>query len=178
MNDHIYLVTGGAGFLDSHACSELLERGDRVRTLVLPRDPGAKYVPAAVEQVEGNLRDMASLDAFFRCFKRDRNLCDSLCLQTGLMNAFGNGDIAFAARMNGVTGGFVALIAGSVFAVTAQQPIFWLMILLAIPGFALCGAAYPICRREQRRQRERLLPLIDAKYDEAAQTAQKAKKLL
>ena len=47
-----------------------------------------------------------------------------------------------------------------------------------IPGFALWGAAYPICHREQRRQRERLLPLIDAKYDEAAQTAKKAKKLL
>lgn len=71
-----------------------------------------------------------------------------------------------------------AFIAGSVFAVTASTPIIWLTVLLAIPGFILWGAAYPICRTEQKRQREKLLPLIDAKYDEAAQTAQKAKNLL
>lgn len=71
-----------------------------------------------------------------------------------------------------------AFIAGSVFAVTASTPMIWLTVLLAIPGFFLWGAAYPICKKEQRRQKDRLLPLIDAKYDEAAQTAQKAKKLL
>lgn len=37
-------------------------------------------------------------------------LMSLLCLQTGLLNAFGGGDAAFAARMNGITGGFVALI--------------------------------------------------------------------
>ena len=62
----IYLVTGAAGFLGSHICSELLERGDRVRALVLPGDPAMKYVPAAVEIVEGNLCDRASLEPFFR----------------------------------------------------------------------------------------------------------------
>lgn len=79
-----------------------------------------------------------------------------------------------------LTAGLVgtAFVAGSVFAVTASTPIIWLTVLLAIPGFALWGAAYPICRKEQRRQRDRLLPLIDAKYEEAAQTAEKAKKLL
>ena len=65
MNNRIYLVTGAAGFLGSHVCSELLERGDRVRALVLPRDPGAKFIPASVEVVEGNLCDMASLEPFF-----------------------------------------------------------------------------------------------------------------
>lgn len=64
--ERIYLVTGGAGFLGSHVCQELLERGDRVRTLVLPGDPAAKYIPARVETVEGNLCDMASLDRFFQ----------------------------------------------------------------------------------------------------------------
>lgn len=71
-----------------------------------------------------------------------------------------------------------AFIAGSVFAVTASTPIIWLTVLLAIPGFILWGAAYPICCTEQKRQREKLLPLIDAKYDEAARTAEKARKLL
>lgn len=65
MNNRMYLVTGAAGFLGSHVCSELLERGDRVRALVLPRDPGAKFIPASVEVVEGNLCDMASLEPFF-----------------------------------------------------------------------------------------------------------------
>lgn len=66
-----------------------------------------------------------------------------------------------------------AFIAGSVFAVTASTPIIWLTVLLTIPGFALRGAAYPICHKAQQRQRDRLLPIIDAKYEEAAQTAEK-----
>lgn len=65
MNNRMYLVTGAAGFLGSHVCSELLQRGDRVRALVLPRDPGAKFIPASVEVVEGNLCDLASLKPFF-----------------------------------------------------------------------------------------------------------------
>lgn len=54
-----------------------------------------------------------------------------------------------------------AFIAGSVFAVAAQHPVIWLTIVLAIPGFLLWGTAYPICRFERRRQREKLLPLIE-----------------
>lgn len=61
----IYLVTGAAGFLGSHVCKELLERGDRVRALVLPGDPAARFIPRQVEIVEGNLCDVASLEAFF-----------------------------------------------------------------------------------------------------------------
>ena len=80
------------------------------------------------------------------------------------------------ALMAGLVG--TAFVAGAVFAVTAENPMIWLTVLLAIPGFLLWGAAYPICRKEQKRQRKRLLPLIDQKYDEAAETAQKAKKLL
>lgn len=65
-------------------------------------------------------------------------------------------------------------VPGAVFAVTAPTPILWLTVLLSVPGFALWGAAYPICRMEQKRQRSRLRPLIGRKYDEAAQTAPKA----
>ena len=65
MEKKIYLVTGAAGFLGSHVCDELLERGDKVRALVLPGDKSVKYVPAAVEIMEGDLCDVDSLEAFF-----------------------------------------------------------------------------------------------------------------
>ncbi|MCD8366652.1 MAG: NAD-dependent epimerase/dehydratase family protein [Clostridiales bacterium] len=65
MMKQLYLLTGAAGFLGSHICDVLLERGDQVRALVLPGDKSVKYVPDAVEIIEGNLCDMASLDAFF-----------------------------------------------------------------------------------------------------------------
>lgn len=65
MGKTIYLVTGAAGFLGSHVCDELLERGERVRALVLPGDRSVKYVPPQVEIVEGNLCDVDSLEAFF-----------------------------------------------------------------------------------------------------------------
>lgn len=65
-NDKIYLLTGAAGFLGSHICEELLEKGRKVRALVLRGDPAVKYIPADVEIVEGNLCDMDSLDDFFR----------------------------------------------------------------------------------------------------------------
>lgn len=66
MNNTIYLVTGAAGFLGSNVCSQLLERGDKVRALVLPNDPAKKYVPHEIELCDGDLCDPASLENFFR----------------------------------------------------------------------------------------------------------------
>lgn len=65
MEKTIYLVTGAAGFLGSHVCEELLERGERIRAFVLPGDKSAVYIPKEVEIVEGNLLDMSSLERFF-----------------------------------------------------------------------------------------------------------------
>ncbi len=65
MSKPIYLLTGAAGFLGNHICSELLERGDKVRALVLRGDKSVKYIPAAVEIVEGDLCDVNSLEPFF-----------------------------------------------------------------------------------------------------------------
>ena len=61
----IYLLTGAAGFLGSHICDTLLERGDAVRALVLPGDKSVKYIPNEVDIVEGNLCDADSLETFF-----------------------------------------------------------------------------------------------------------------
>ena len=74
MGKAIYLVTGAAGFLGSHVCDELLERGDKVRALVLPGDKSVKYVPEAVEIVEGNLCDVDSLETFFTVPEGDESV--------------------------------------------------------------------------------------------------------
>lgn len=66
MNNTIYLVTGAAGFLGSNVCSQLLERGDKVRALVLPNDPAKKYIPREIEICDGDLCDPVSLENFFQ----------------------------------------------------------------------------------------------------------------
>lgn len=60
-----YLVTGAAGFLGSQICRQLLHAGCRVRGLVLPKDPAARFLPEDMEVVSGDLTDGASLDGFF-----------------------------------------------------------------------------------------------------------------
>ena len=65
MQQKLYLVTGGAGFLGGTICRKLLERGDAVRTFILRGDPAARWIPKEIEVVEGDLRDAASLEPFF-----------------------------------------------------------------------------------------------------------------
>lgn len=74
MKKTVYLVTGAAGFLGSHVCDELLERGEQVRALVLPGDKSAIHIPSAVEIVEGNLCDVDSLEAFFSIPEGDESI--------------------------------------------------------------------------------------------------------
>ncbi len=65
MSNTIYLVTGAAGFLGSTICRQLVERGDKVRGLVLPTDKSAKYLPEEVEICRGDVCDMSTLQEFF-----------------------------------------------------------------------------------------------------------------
>lgn len=66
MNDNtIYLVTGAAGFLGGTVCRQLIDRGERVRALVLPNDPAMKFVPGEAEICKGDLTDPESLKRFF-----------------------------------------------------------------------------------------------------------------
>ena len=64
-NDRYYLLTGAAGFLGSNICLQLLEKGCKVRALVLPNDKSVKFIPKDVEVVIGDLTDEASLESFF-----------------------------------------------------------------------------------------------------------------
>ena len=66
MSNRIYLVTGAAGFLGSNVCAQLLEKGEKVRALVLPNDKSVRFIPKEVEICLGDLCDEASLDAFFK----------------------------------------------------------------------------------------------------------------
>ena len=65
MSNRIYLVTGAAGFLGSNICLQLLEKGEKVRALVLPNDKSVKYIPKEVEICLGDLCDEKSLCDFF-----------------------------------------------------------------------------------------------------------------
>ena len=65
MSKTIYLVTGAAGFLGSTICRQLVERGDKVRALVLPTDKSAKFLPDEIEICRGDVCDMSSLMEFF-----------------------------------------------------------------------------------------------------------------
>ena len=61
-NNRYYLLTGAAGFLGTNICMQLLEKGCKVRALVLPNDKSVKYIPSEVEVVLGDLTDAASLE--------------------------------------------------------------------------------------------------------------------
>ena len=41
-NERYYLLTGAAGFLGTNICMQLLEKGCKVRALVLPNDKSVK----------------------------------------------------------------------------------------------------------------------------------------
>lgn len=65
MSNRLYLVTGAAGFLGSNVCLQLLEKGEKVRALVLPNDKSVRFIPEAVEICLGDLCDADSLENFF-----------------------------------------------------------------------------------------------------------------
>lgn len=71
-----------------------------------------------------------------------------------------------------------AFMAGSTFAVTAQPPHYILCILLAIPGFLGWIFPYFLYKKIVGKQREKITPLIEAKYDEIYEICEKGNKLL
>lgn len=75
MANTLYLVTGAAGFLGSNVCSQLLERGDKVRAFVLEGDKAAQYLPKEVEIVYGDLCNKSSLEKFFAVEDGTETIC-------------------------------------------------------------------------------------------------------
>lgn len=71
----LYLLTGAAGFLGSHICSQLLNRGDDVRAFVLTGDPAIKYIPADAEIIEGDLCNFDDCEKLFSVPKGRQTVC-------------------------------------------------------------------------------------------------------
>lgn len=71
-----------------------------------------------------------------------------------------------------------AFMAGSTFAVTAQPPHVVLCILLAIPGFIGWILPYFVYKRVLGKQTEKVVPLIEEKYEEIYSICEKGNKLL
>lgn len=65
MKNRIYLLTGAAGLLGSNISRQLIDRGEKVRALVLSGDPALKYVPEEAEIIIGDVLDIPSLEKFF-----------------------------------------------------------------------------------------------------------------
>ncbi|HHW46718.1 MAG TPA: NAD-dependent epimerase/dehydratase family protein [Clostridiales bacterium] len=65
MKKTVYLVTGATGFLGSNVCAQLLERGEKVKALVMPNDKAVRFVPSQVEICLGDLCNKDSLEQFF-----------------------------------------------------------------------------------------------------------------
>lgn len=76
--------------------------------------------------------------------------------------------------------GFIgtAFMAGSVFAVTADPPRILLCILLAVPAFAGWILPLFVYRKIVREQTEKMIPLIEEKYEEIYELCEKGNKLL
>lgn len=84
------------------------------------------------------------------------------------------------ASMCALTVGLIgtAFIAGSVFAVTAEPPMWILMVILAVPGFTGWSASYFVYRFLVRRRTAKVAPLIEQKYDELYEICEKGNHLL
>lgn len=69
-------------------------------------------------------------------------------------------------------------MAGSVFAVTHESPIYWLCVLLAVPGFLGWIFPYFVYRRKVMSQTKKVQPIIEAKQDEIYEICKKGHDLL
>lgn len=69
-----------------------------------------------------------------------------------------------AALVVGILG--TAFMAGATFAVVAEPPVIWLMIVLAVPGFLGWIVPYFLYRTLVQKRTAEIDPLIEKKYDE------------
>ena len=71
MGARIYLVTGACGHLGSQIVKQLVQKGERVRVLMLPGENASLLKGLRVEPVFGDVRDIDSLRPFFQVSPED-----------------------------------------------------------------------------------------------------------
>ena len=101
---------------------------------------------------EADMQDIFSLE------KSKTGLATVLALSTGVLGT--------------------AFMAGSVFAVTAEPPVIWLCILLAIPAFAGWILPYFVYKKVKEEKIKKVTPYIEEKYDEIYEICEKGHSLL
>lgn len=151
-------------------------------------DPNHEVVQGERSQVNFHGDRPAKKDAVTLYFRRKRSICNKAEL-TRLQRNF-DGCISelqaleqsktTVSLITALTIGIIgtAFMAGATFAVTAQPPIIWLTILLAIPG--LIGWIVPVFlyRSVLRKKTAEIDPLKEQKYDEIDQLCEKGSRLL
>lgn len=130
----------------------------------------------------------AKRDAVTLYFRRKRSICnkaeltrlqrnfDSCVAELQALEQSKTTVSTIAALVIGIIG--TAFMAGSVFAVTAQPPILWLTVLLAVPGFAGWIVPVFLYRSVLRKKTAEIDPLKEQKYDEIDQLCEKGSRLL
>jgi dihydroflavonol-4-reductase len=102
------LITGAAGHVGNVLARELLARGERVRALVLPGEDCSALEGLAVERVEGNVLDAASLRTAMRGVDTVYHLAGIISIMPGRneimrrVNVEGTRNVARTAREAGV----------------------------------------------------------------------------
>jgi len=121
-------------------------------------------------------------------FRRDRKICNKTEL-TRLQRSF-DGCVAEIealeqskttyAVMWSITVGLIgtAFMAGAVFAAAAEPPKWWLMVILAIPGFVGWISAYFVYCFFLHRQTMKAAAIIEQKYDQLYEICEKGNSIL
>jgi len=164
--------------------------GYEYKDVTVRRDMEALYTdsfPSFGWQPEGRMASLSPGTAVTLKFKRNRRIANKAEL-TRLQREFERhiSEIekledskmimpSAAAYSVGIIG--TALMAGSVFAVTAAHPIVPLCIVLAIPGFIGWVIPYFLFNRMKQKRTSEAMPLIDSKYDAIYEICDKACRL-
>ena len=121
-------------------------------------------------------------------FRRVRSICnkaeltrlqrhfDSCVAELQALEQSRTTQAVIAALCTGLLG--TAFLAGSTFAATAEPPVIWLMILLAVPGFLGWIVPYFLYRTLVRRKTAAIEPLLEQKYEEINGICEKGSRLL
>ena len=102
------LVTGATGHIGNVLVRQLLERGERVRALILPGEDTTPIEGLEVEKVEGDVLDFPAVQAALRGVDHVFHLAGLITIMPGynpllqLVNVVGTRNVLHAARASGV----------------------------------------------------------------------------